>query len=48
MRCVCELTDTVGLPIGLGALSGLVTGQTSRSNWFTVSRTLSDPWVQSL
>jgi hypothetical protein len=27
----------VGLPIGLGAISGIITGRTSRSNWFTVS-----------
>ncbi|KAK1925833.1 TspO/MBR-related protein [Papiliotrema laurentii] len=30
----------VGLPIGLGAASGFITGQTSRSNWFT---TMSPP-----
>ncbi|CAD6566792.1 MAG: hypothetical protein TREMPRED_002964 [Tremellales sp. Tagirdzhanova-0007] len=30
----------VGLPIGLGAISGIITGQTSRSNWFT---TMSPP-----
>jgi benzodiazapine receptor len=29
--------DPVGLPIGLGAASGFITGRTSRSNWFTVS-----------
>jgi hypothetical protein len=27
----------VGLPIGLGAISGIITGRTSRSNWYTVS-----------
>ena len=28
--------DLVGLPIGLGAISGIITGRTSRSKWFTV------------
>lgn len=28
----------VGLPIGLGAAAGIITGKTSRSNWFTVGR----------
>lgn len=27
----------VGLPIGMGAISGIITGKTSRSNWFTAS-----------
>lgn len=27
----------VGLPIGLGAISGIITGKTSRSNWYTAS-----------
>jgi benzodiazapine receptor len=27
----------VGLPIGLGALGGIVTGKNARSSWFTVS-----------
>jgi len=31
----------VGLPIGLGAISGIITGKTSRSNWYTVSTSLS-------
>ena len=30
----------VGLPIGLGAISGIITGRTSRSNWYT---TMSPP-----
>ena len=29
--------SVVGLPIGLGAISGIITGQTSRSTWFTAS-----------
>lgn len=33
-----SVADTaVGLPIGLGAISGIITGQNARSSWFTVS-----------
>lgn len=36
-QSVCCLMLSVGLPIGLGAISGIITGKTSRSDWFTVS-----------
>ena len=33
----------VGLPIGLGAISGFITGQTARSKWFTVGHLAASP-----
>lgn len=34
------MVRVVGLPIGLGVLSGFITGQSSRDKWYLVSNTL--------